>query len=157
MFGLFKPKKIEIFSPLGGEVVDIENVPDEVFSKKLVGDGVAIIPSSSVAVSPIKGVISRIFPTKHAFSIKGDKVEVMVHIGLDTVALQGEGFEALAKEGDKVDVGTPIIKVDKEYLISQGKEIITPIIVSSKQDISLNKHKLSMVHKGKVLLEIKFL
>ena len=154
MFGLFKPKKIEIFSPLGGEVVDIENVPDEVFSKKLVGDGVAIIPSSSVAVSPIKGVISRIFPTKHAFSIKGDKVEVMVHIGLDTVALQGEGFEALAKEGDKVDVGTPIIKVDKEYLISQGKEIITPIIVSSQKDIKIKKSDLTTIKEAELLLWI---
>jgi len=154
MFGLFKPKKIEIFSPLGGEVVDIENVPDEVFSKKLVGDGVAIIPSSSVAVSPIKGVISRIFPTKHAFSIKGDRVEVMVHIGLDTVALQGEGFEALAKEGDKVDVGTPIIKVDKEYLISQGKEIITPIIVSSQKDIKIKKSDLTTIKEAELLLWI---
>jgi len=157
MFGLFKSKKIEIFSPLDGEVVDIENVPDEVFSKKLVGDGIAIIPSSSLVVAPIKGVISRIFPTKHAFSIKGDKVEVMVHIGLDTVSLQGEGFEALAKEGDKVEIGTPIIKVDKEYLISQGKEIITPIIVSSIKDISIKKYKVSMVRKGELLLEIKFL
>jgi len=156
MFGLFKPKKIEIFSPLGGEVVDIENVPDEVFSKKLVGDGVAIIPSSSVAVSPIKGVISRIFPTKHAFSIKGDRVEVMVHIGLDTVALQGEGFEALAKEGDKVEIGTPIIKVDKEYLISQGKEIITPIIVSSQKDIKIKKINSTTIKEAELLLEISF-
>jgi len=156
MFGLFKPKKIEIFSPLSGEVVDIENVPDEVFSKKLVGDGVAIIPSSSVAVSPIKGVISRIFPTKHAFSIKGDRVEVMVHIGLDTVSLQGEGFEALAKEGDKVEIGTPIIKVDKEYLISQGKEIITPIIVSSQKDIKIKKINSTTIKEAELLLEISF-
>jgi len=156
MFGLFKSKKIEIFSPLGGEVVDIENVPDEVFSKKLVGDGVAIIPSSSVAVSPIKGVISRIFPTKHAFSIKGDRVEVMVHIGLDTVSLQGEGFEALAKEGDKVEIGTPIIKVDKEYLISQGKEIITPIIVSSQKDIKIKKINSTTIKEAELLLEISF-
>jgi len=156
MFGLFKSKKIEIFSPLDGEVVDIENVPDEVFSKKLVGDGVAIIPSSSVAVSPIKGTISRIFPTKHAFSIKGDKVEVMVHIGLDTVSLQGEGFEALAKEGDKVEIGTPIIKVDKEYLILQGKEIITPIIVSSQKDIKIKKSDLTNIKEAELLLEVSF-
>jgi PTS system glucose-specific IIA component len=156
MFGLFKSKKIEIFSPFSGEVIDIENVPDEVFSKKLVGDGVAIIPSSSVAVAPIKGTISRIFPTKHAFSIKGDRIEIMVHIGLDTVSLQGEGFEALAKEGDKVDIGTPIIKVDKEYLISQGKEIITPIIVSSQKDIKIKKSNLTTIKEAELLLEISF-
>ena len=157
MFGLFKSKKIEIFSPLDGKVVDIENVPDEVFSQKLVGDGIAIIPSSSIVVSPINGIISRIFPTKHAFSIRGNNIEVMVHIGLDTVSLQGEGFEALAKDGDKVKIGTPIIRLDKEYLISQGKEIITPIIVSSQKDISIKKHKLSTVSKGELLLELKFL
>jgi len=156
MFGLFKSKKIEIFSPFSGEVVDIENVPDEVFSKKLVGDGVAIIPSSSIAVAPIRGIISRIFPTKHAFSIKGDKVEVMVHIGLDTVSLKGEGFEALSKEGERVDVGTPIIKVDKEYLISQGKEIITPIIVSSQKDIKIKKSDLTTIKEAELLLEISF-
>jgi len=156
MFGLFKSKKIEIFSPFSGEVVDIENVPDEVFSKKLVGDGVAIIPSSSIAVAPIRGIISRIFPTKHAFSIKGDKVEVMVHIGLDTVSLKGEGFEALSKEGERVDVGTPIIKVDKEYLISQGKEIITPIIVSSQKDIKIKKSDLTTIKEAELLLEVSF-
>ncbi|HHB94036.1 MAG TPA: PTS glucose transporter subunit IIA [Campylobacterales bacterium] len=155
MFGLFKKsKKIEIFSPLTGEVLDIENVPDEVFSQKLVGDGIAIIPSSSVVVSPIKGVISRIFPTKHAFSIKGNNIEIMIHIGLDTVSLQGEGFEALAKEGDKVEIGTPIIRIDKDYLISQGKNIITPIIVSSQKDITIKKSNSTTIKEGALLLEV---
>ncbi|NOZ91222.1 MAG: PTS glucose transporter subunit IIA [Epsilonproteobacteria bacterium] len=157
MFGLFKAKNIKIFSPLDGKIVQLEDVPDEVFSKKLIGDGIAIIPSSSTVVSPIKGVVSRLFSTSHAFSIKSDDIEVMVHIGLDTVELNGKGFEALVKEGDKVGIGTPIIRADIEYIKSQGKDIITPVVVSSEKEIEVQKHKVSMVREGELLLEAKFL
>ena len=157
MFGLFKAKNIKIFSPLDGKIVKLEEVPDEVFSKKLVGDGIAIVPSSSTVVAPIKGVVSRLFPSNHAFSIKSGDIEVMVHIGLDTVELDGKGFKALVKEGDRVGLGTPIVRIDKEYIKSQGKETITPIVVSSEKEIEVIKHKVSMVREGELLLEVKFL
>ncbi|MCH9740121.1 MAG: PTS glucose transporter subunit IIA [Epsilonproteobacteria bacterium] len=157
MFGLFKAKSTKLVSPVDGQLIELENVPDKVFSQKLVGDGIAVIPSSGTVVAPVTGVISRIFPTHHAFSITtSNGLEVMVHIGLDTVELQGEGFSCLKKEGDEVTVGTPIIRVDKEYLKSQGKEIITPMVVSSEKEITVEKHKVGIVREGEVLLEVKF-
>ena len=99
MFGLFKKKPLEVVSPMDGELVALESINDDVFSKKLVGDGVAIIPSSGTIIAPINGVVTRIFPTKHAFMISGaNGIEVMVHVGLDTVELNGEGFTCLVKE-----------------------------------------------------------
>ncbi len=159
MFGrFFKSKNIKIFSPLDGKIVPLEDVPDKVFSQKLVGDGIAIVPTSSTVVAPIQGTISRLFSTNHAFSINdGSNIEVMVHIGLDTVELEGKGFRALVKEGDRVEIGTPIIRIDKEYIKSQGKDIITPIVVSSEKEIEIQKHKVSMVREGELLLEVKFL
>jgi len=117
MFGFFKRKVREVKSPVDGEVVSLESVDDEVFSQKLVGDGVAIRPVSNLFTAPITGKVSKIFSTNHAYSIKSDKdLEVMVHIGLDTVDLNGAGFERLVKEGDFVTCGDPIIKVDMDIL-----------------------------------------
>jgi PTS system glucose-specific IIA component len=156
MFGFFKKNIVKVFSPLDGKVIELKDVPDEVFSKGLVGDGVAIIPYSGTVVSPIKGTISRIFSTKHACSIKGSGIEVMIHIGLDTVELGGEGFKLFVKEGDSVDIGTPIVSLDKEYIISQDKEIVTPIIISSKKKIVLKNKKIGIVGEGELLLEVEF-
>jgi len=100
MFGFLKRKTREVVSPVDGQTVEIESVNDEVFSGKMVGDGVAVIPTSNTFCSPIDGVVSKIFSTNHAYSVKSDKdLEIMVHIGLETVALKGEGFERLANEG----------------------------------------------------------
>ena len=158
MFGFFKPSKQVIISPMDGNVVVLEEVPDEVFSKGLSGDGMAIVPLSGTVVAPIEGVISRIFPTNHAFLIsKKNGIEVMVHIGLDTVELKGEGFERLVEEGSKVKAGTPIISVDLDYLHSQGKEIITPVLINCEKNIKLKKHKISTIREGESLMEVKFI
>jgi len=157
MFGLFKNKIVKVFSPLDGKVIELKDVPDEVFSQGLVGEGVAIIPSSGTVVSPIKGIVSRIFSTKHAFSIKGSDIEVMIHVGLDTVELGGNGFELFVKEGDSVEIGTPIVSIDKEYIISQDKEIVTPIIISSEKKFVLKNKKIGIVREGELLLEVEFL
>lgn len=157
MFGLFKKKTVKIVSPMDGELMELEKVPDKVFSQKLVGDGIAIVPTSGTVVAPVSGKISRIFPTHHAFSITTQEgLEVMVHIGLDTVELNGEGFEALKKEGDEITVGMPIIRVDKAYLIAQGKEIVTPIVVSSEKNITLKRHHSGIVREGEMIIEVKF-
>lgn len=157
MFGLFKKKTVKIVSPMDGELMELEKVPDKVFSQKLVGDGIAIVPTSGTVVAPVSGKISRIFPTHHAFSITTQEgLEVMVHIGLDTVELNGEGFQALKNEGDEITVGTPIIRVDKAYLIAQGKEIVTPIVVSSEKNITLERHHSGIVREGEMIIEVKF-
>ena len=157
MFGLFKKSKQVIFSPVDGDVVDIESVPDEVFSQKLAGDGVAIVPLSGTIVAPIEGIVTRIFPTNHAFLITNSKgLEVMVHLGLDTVELNGEGFERLVEEGKKVKSGTPILSVDFDFIQSKGKEIITPVVINSDKSIILDKHKLGTIREGESLIEVKF-
>jgi len=158
MFGFFKPNKQVIISPMDGDVVKLEDVPDEVFSKGLSGDGVAIVPVSGTVVAPIEGVISRIFPTNHAFLISRKKngIEVMVHIGLDTVELKGKGFKRLVEEGTKVNAGTPIVSVDLDYLESQGKKIITPVLVNCEKNIEIKKHKMGTTREGESIMEIKF-
>ncbi len=158
MFGLFKKKQVEIFSPVDGGLVELESINDQVFSKKLVGDGVAIIPMSRTISSPISGVVTRIFPTKHAFMITSPSgIEVMVHVGLDTVDLNGEGFTCLVKEGDSVGQACPILEVDFEFLKSKNKDIVTPIIITSDKDIELEKSKVGTIREGELLLKVKIL
>ncbi|HEY9190961.1 MAG TPA: PTS glucose transporter subunit IIA [Sulfurovum sp.] len=156
MLGFLKRKVREIKSPVDGQIVALESVDDEVFSQKLVGDGVAVIPMSNVFTAPIDGTISKIFPTNHAYSVKSSKdLEVMVHIGLDTVALEGVGFERLAKEGDEVKAGDPIIQVDLGYIRDHAKDIITPIIISEESDVKEIDKRLKIVKTQDIIMEVK--
>jgi glucose-specific phosphotransferase system IIA component len=158
VFGLFKKKPLEVVSPMDGELVALESINDDVFSKKLVGDGVAIIPSSRMITAPINGIITRIFPTKHAFMITSPNgIEVMVHVGLDTVELNGEGFTCLVKEGESVNQASAILEVDFEFIKSKGKDIVTPIIITSDKNIEIDKHKVGMIREGESLLKVKFI
>ncbi|HEB5636016.1 TPA: PTS glucose transporter subunit IIA, partial [Mannheimia haemolytica] len=123
--------------PLTGEIVNIEDVPDVVFSEKIVGDGVAIRPSGDTIVAPVNGTIGKIFETNHAFSIESEEgVELFVHFGIDTVELKGEGFTRLAQEGQTVKVGEPIIKFDLALLEGKAKSVLTPIVISNMDEIS---------------------
>lgn len=155
MFGFLKRKIREIKSPVDGQVVALESVDDQVFAQKLVGDGVAIIPMSNVFTAPIDGTISKIFPTNHAYSVKSPKdLEVMVHIGLETVELEGVGFERLAKEGDEVKAGDPIIQVDLGYIREHAKDIITPIIISEDSDVKEIDKRLKIVKSQDIIMEV---
>jgi len=155
VFGFLKRKIREVNAPVDGEVVAIENVNDEVFSKKLVGDGVAIIPIGNLFTAPIDGTVTKIFSTNHAYSIKSRKdLEVMVHIGLDTVDLKGAGFERLVAEGQEVKAGDAIIRVDLEVLKAHAKDIITPIIIIDNSDVKKLEKKLNIVKNGDIIMEV---
>ena len=155
MFGFLKRKVREIKSPVDGQVVSLESVDDEVFSQKMAGDGVAVIPMSNVFTAPIDGTITKIFATNHAYSIKSPKdLEVMVHIGLDTVALEGKGFERLAREGDEVKAGDEIIRVDLEYIKEHAKDIVTPIIISDESDVKEIDKRLNIVKRQDIVMEV---
>jgi sugar PTS system EIIA component len=121
--------KIEVLAPLDGTVVDLESVPDEVFAQKMAGDGVAIDPSGQIAVAPVAGDLVKLFPGGHAFGIStaGD-VELIVHIGLDTIELKGQGFENIATEGQVVQAGTPIVRFDRAAIELLGKVILSPVV-----------------------------
>ncbi len=157
MFGLFKAKKQVIQSPTDGQLVELESVPDEVFSTKLAGDGLAIIPMSNTFVAPVSGTLTKIFSTNHAFSIQTNSgLEVLVHIGLDTVNLNGEGFKRLATEGDRVSVGDPIISADIEFIESKGKDIITPIVFNYEKELTLSNFNERTVREGESIVEVTF-
>ncbi len=157
MFGLFKSKKQMLVSPADGDIVKLDDVPDEVFSAKLAGEGIAITPHSNTFVAPVAGIVTKIFSTNHAFSIRtSNGLEVMVHIGLDTVELNGEGFKALAKEGDKVSVGKPIISADLAFIESKGKPTITPIVVNHEKELVVSSDKIKTIREGEELMEVTF-
>lgn len=126
---------LEMIAPFGGEVVALKDVPDEAFSSGVVGDGVAIKPTSNIVMAPATGTVVKIFDTNHAFCIETDNgVEIIVHMGIDTVALGGKGFKRLVEEGADVKVGQPILELDLEYLNANAKSMISPVIVSNIDD-----------------------
>lgn len=129
-------KSTNIIAPLTGDIVNIEEVPDVVFAEKIVGDGVAIRPTGNLMVSPVDGIIGKIFETNHAFSIESDNgIEIFVHFGIDTVELKGEGFKRLAEEGQKVKKGDPIIEFDLKFLEDKAKSTLTPVVISNMDEI----------------------
>ncbi len=126
---------LEMIAPFDGEVVALKDVPDEAFSSGIVGDGVAIKPTSNIVMAPATGTVVKIFDTNHAFCIETDNsVEIIVHMGIDTVALGGKGFKRLVEEGAEVKVGQPILELDLEYLNANAKSMISPVIVSNIDD-----------------------
>jgi len=155
MFGFLKRKVRDIVAPADGQIVALESVNDEVFSQKMVGDGVAIMPVTGSFSAPIDGVVSKIFSTNHAYSIKSDKdLEVMVHIGLETVALEGQGFTRIASEGDVVKAGDVIIEADLAYIMTHAKDIITPILISDESDVKNIEKKYTIVKAGDKIMEV---
>ncbi|REK52933.1 MAG: PTS glucose transporter subunit IIA [Geobacillus sp.] len=128
-------RAVEIYSPLDGEAIPLEEVPDPVFAQKMMGDGLAIIPKNGKVVSPINGKVVQIFPTKHAVGLVSEEgLEILIHIGLETVELNGGGFEVEVNAGETVKVGDPLINVDLDYLEQKHKEIVTPIIITNMLD-----------------------
>ena len=151
---LFK-KKIKLTSPMTGDLVDIVETSDPVFSGKMVGDGVTIIPTDGDVLAPIDGKIIQMFDTGHALAIESNGIQVLIHIGLDTVELNGQGFTKIAHEGQEVKQGDLLIKVDLEKIKALGKSIESPMVIVEAAGKSLNK-KLGTAIKGQtVAIELK--
>ncbi len=128
-------KRLQICSPLNGTVATLDSVPDPVFSEKVLGDGCAVVPTDGKIYSPVDGEISSIAETNHAYGFSSDDgLEILVHFGLETVALKGEGFTPHVKVGDKVKVGDLVAEVDTELLKSKGINLITPVLVCDGAD-----------------------
>jgi glucose PTS system EIICBA or EIICB component len=119
-------------APLKGELKPITEVPDQVFAGKMMGDGFAIVPVEGTIVSPVNGKIVNLFPTKHAIGILSDTGrEILIHVGIDTVNLKGQGFETLVAENDIVEQGQPLLKVDLDYIKEHATSTITPIVFTN--------------------------
>ena len=124
-----------LVSPITGDVVALEQVPDEAFASKAVGDGVAVKPTDKTVVSPAAGTIVKIFNTNHAFCLETDKgAEIVVHMGIDTVALEGKGFKRLVEEGAEVKAGEPILEMDLDFLNANARSMISPVVCSNSDD-----------------------
>ncbi|WP_426348379.1 beta-glucoside-specific PTS transporter subunit IIABC [Alloiococcus sp. CFN-8] len=127
----------EILNPVKGRAVALSEVNDPTFSEEIMGKGVAIIPSEGKLVSPVKGKIVALFDTLHAIAIKSEEgLEILIHIGLDTVKLGGKHFKAHIKAGDNVDIGTPLVDFDIEKIKIAGYDVITPVIITNTDNYS---------------------
>lgn len=135
-----KDEGIVILTPVDGEIVSLDKVPDEVFSQKMLGDGFAVKTSGEKVYAPIGGEIKVLFPTLHAIAIESKEgLELLVHIGIDTVELKGEGFEAHVKIGDQVKAGDLLVSFNKKIIEDKGKDTITPVIITNMDMVkSLN-------------------
>ncbi|EOD01497.1 PTS system, glucose-specific component IIC / IIB / IIA [Caldisalinibacter kiritimatiensis] len=146
-----------IKSPLTGEVIEMSQVPDETFAQKLIGDGIAINPSEGVVYSPVDGKIAQIFNTKHAIGIVTDNgIEILIHIGIDTVKMNGEGFKSFISQGDTVKCGDKLIEFDIDLIKKKAKSVITPIVITNTAEIKgLNVIKKGKIKSGEDLLKIQ--
>ncbi|HYP72895.1 MAG TPA: PTS glucose transporter subunit IIA, partial [Microbacterium sp.] len=121
---------VQLAAPLDGTAVALDTVPDPVFAGGVMGPGVAIEPTGDTVYSPGVGTVVAAQPTGHAFGLQLDNgVEVLIHVGIDTVNLKGEGFDVKVKNGDRVEVGTPLVTFDRAVIEKAGYPLITPVIV----------------------------
>lgn len=140
-------KPTTLVSPLNGELIPLSEVKDEVFSTKAMGDGAAIRPSEGILRAPADGHVVLVFPTGHAIGMHTDDgAEVLMHIGMDTVNLNGKGFETLVKKDQVVKAGEPLVKFDIEAIKKAGYDVTTPIVITNTK----NYHKISLTKQGVV-------
>lgn len=141
MWKLFKnkEKKNIVVSPAKGKVLPLSEVKDEAFSSGSMGEGYAIAFDGNKIVSPVDGVVEACFPTGHAVGIHSDISDVIVHIGIDTVELNGEGFRMLVKPQDKVKKGDALVEVESSYLIEKGYDATTMVVFTTGENVVLEK------------------
>ena len=130
---LFQNKDFQtILAPMSGKVIALSELEDPIFAGKVVGDGVAVIPSDGEVVAPVSGVISLVSEGQHSYGITSfDGTEILVHVGIDTVRLKGRGFTSLVKVGQRVDAGQLVCSADLELIRKEGFESTTPVVITS--------------------------
>lgn len=153
----FKKKEVKIVSPVKGRLISIKDVPDMTFSEEMVGKGVAIIPEKNEIYSPVDGKITTVFITGHAVGITTKEgVDLLIHIGMDTVNLKGEGFEVKVEDGKHVKAGDLLIVADFEGIKAKGYTLETPIIVCNPDDFkNITYAEPGNVEKGDVIMTVQ--
>ncbi|MEK3889522.1 PTS sugar transporter subunit IIA [Bacillus sp. FSL K6-3431] len=156
MLNFFKKNnKLEIKSPIVGTGFPLSEVPDEVFASKMMGDGIAFQPSENILYAPIDGEIVQVFPTLHAVGIKSNNgLEILLHIGIDTVNLSGEGFESFVNAGDKVTAGQKLISFDIDLIKEKAKSTITPLIITNMDKVANIEYNYGAATKDSVVLTV---
>ena len=149
-------KEVVIISPFTGNVIPIEDVPDPVFAEKMLGDGIAVNPSDGKVLAPLDGTITILHSSGHAFTVQATDspaVTVLVHVGLDTVKLKGQGFTLHAKVGDVVKVGQQVISIDLKTINDAGYSPLSPVILPDlPEEAQVEKYELSRVVAGSTAL-----
>jgi len=146
---------MRVLAPVSGEAVPLSEVADEVFAEGMAGQGAAILPSASgEVIAPVSGRLVKLFEGGHAFGIETrEGMELIVHVGLDTIELAGDGFEKLAAEGDDVEAGQPIVRFDLETIKAGGYDPVTPVVVTNPEGYPVGDAKTGEVCAGEVLFE----
>lgn len=152
---LNKVSDTDIYAPGKGQLIPLSEVPDQVFAQKMMGDGVGFIPENGEIVAPFDGTVKTIFPTKHAIGLESEQgIELLIHIGIDTVKLNGEGFESLVNTGDTIKKGQPLMKVDLDYIKSNAPSIVTPLIVTNLEDRTMETADAKHVSADELIMKI---
>lgn len=136
---IFRKESVKLFSPVNGRCISLEQVPDPIFSQKMVGDGVAFEFEENTVYSPCDGEIIALMPSNHAFGIRAKNgAEILVHIGLNTVNLNGQGFELLVRMNQKIKAHQPIIKLDRTFMKQNKINLTTPMVVTNLESYQMN-------------------
>ena len=147
----------ELYSPLKGEAIKLSEVPDDIFANEILGKGMAVIPKEGLVTAPVDGEVSTLFETLHAIGITGDNgVEILIHVGINTVELEGKYYKALVKEGDKVTKGQPLLECDLVGIRNAGYNTVTPVIITNSdeyEEIELTAY--GDVEKTNVIMKIR--
>jgi glucose-specific phosphotransferase system IIA component len=144
------PNVITLIAPLSGPLVPIERVPDPVFAQKMVGDGISIDPLDQCLRAPCDGEITQLHPAGHAVTVTTPQgIEVLMHIGLDTVNLKGQGFTRQSKMGDAVQTGDPLIEFDADYVATHAKSLLTQIVITNSDRVAAFAPRSGNVTAGK--------
>ncbi|EOX6847379.1 PTS beta-glucoside transporter subunit IIABC [Klebsiella quasipneumoniae] len=146
----------DILAPMSGSVIALDQVPDSTFASGLLGRGVAIIPAVGKVIAPFPGEVASLFQTKHAIGLQSDSgIELLIHVGIDTVKLDGVPFTAHVKEGDRVQAGDLLIEFDRQAILDAGYDLATPIIISNSDDYrEIDTVAPSAVEAGQPLLSV---
>lgn len=158
VFGLFGKRRaaVSVVAPMAGEVKPISEVPDPVFAEKMMGDGFCVFPTKGKVVSPVDGEVVNLFPTLHAVGIRtADGLEVLVHVGIDTVKLQGEGFRPLIAEGAKVTAGQPLLEVDLKRVGPKVPSLATPVVFTNLEERDWTLSRQGEVQAGDAVATVR--
>lgn len=143
------PASVSVASPMTGEIKPITEVPDEVFSQKMMGDGFCVFPTEGTVVAPVSGVVVNVFPTLHALGLRTPEgMEILVHVGIDTVKLEGQGFRALVEEGAEVKAGQPLLEVDLAVIRGKVPSLVTPVVFLNLEGQEIHLTRTGPVRAG---------
>lgn len=149
--------KLQILTPISGKAVHMNEVADEVFAEGMAGEDAAIVPSDSgEAIAPVSGTLVKLFEGGHAFGIAtAGGMDLIVHLGLDTVEMQGEGFERLAAQGEAVEAGQPIVRYDLREIRAAGYDPTTPVVVANSDEHAVSGQRAGELRAGDILFEVE--